>query len=128
MSLTFDQLRSANVARIPRFRNKKGQICHNADGSDWTAADWLMAVTGELGELANLLKKIRRGDFTENDPGVVDEVAKELADVQTYLDILAFRCGIDLGDATTRKFNAVSDRVNAAIYIAGDGEIIDTQG
>lgn len=118
MTITFDALRAANVARIPQFRNKRGQLCHNADGSDWTVSDWLMAVTGELGELANLCKKIRRGDFTENDEGVLEEVGKEIADVQIYLDILAFRCGIDLGAAVVGKFNEVSDRVGSTIRLA----------
>lgn len=117
MTITFDALRAANVARIPQFRNKRGQLCHNADGSDWTVADWLMAVTGELGELANLCKKIRRGDFTENDEGVLEEVGKEIADVQIYLDILAFRCGIDLGAAVVGKFNEVSERVGSTIRL-----------
>ena len=39
------------------------------------------------------------------------DVAKELADVVTYLDLLAFRCGVDLGRATMDKFNEVSERV-----------------
>jgi hypothetical protein len=44
-------------------------------------------------------------------------IGKELADVQTYLDILAFQCGVDLGDATVEKFNEVSDRVDCGVFI-----------
>lgn len=117
MSLTFDDLRAANVARIPKFKNAKGKICHNEDGSDWTVADWLMAVTGELGELANKCKKIRRGDYSENDEGVLDDIASEVADVQIYLDLLAHRMGIDLAHAVICKFNEVSDRVGCGIYL-----------
>ena len=83
-------------------------------------------MTGELGETANLLKKVRRGDFTLDE--VRPELAKELADIQTYLDILAFRCGVDLGRATIAKFNEVSDRLLtdgstiSSIKIREDGE------
>ena len=29
---------------------------------DWDADDWRLALLGEVGELANLFKKVRRGD------------------------------------------------------------------
>ena len=70
---------------------------------------------GELGEYANIRKKFERGDITEEEFQV--EAAKELADVQIYLDILAFRLGIDLGSAVKRKFNEVSKRVGSPILI-----------
>lgn len=113
--LTFAALRAANLARIPKFRDKHGRLCHNFDGSDWSVSDWLMALMGELGELANLLKKVKRGDYTEAEASA--EVAKELADVQIYLDILAYRCGVDLGAATVSKFNEVSLRVNCDVTL-----------
>lgn len=114
-TFTFSVLRDANVARIPRFKNKKGELAHNADGSDWSLSAWSNAVLGELGELANMIKKIERGDFTLEEGKV--ECAKELADVATYLDILAFRMNVDLGQAIVDKFNEISDRVDAGVYI-----------
>ena len=49
-SLTFDQLRAADVvACIPQFRDKHGNLCHTADGSDWSRSDWLEAIVGGLG-------------------------------------------------------------------------------
>jgi NTP pyrophosphatase (non-canonical NTP hydrolase) len=81
--------------------------------------DWLTAVTGELGEAANILKKVRRGDFGINQAR--PELADELADVVTYLDILASQCGIDLGQATITKFNRVSERVDSNVFIRADG-------
>lgn len=112
--LTFPALRSANVARLPTFRNANGEPAHSeADGSDWGLGDWCTAVTGEVGELANLLKKVRRGDLTLEQARAA--IATELADVVIYLDILAFRCGVDLGEATVAKFNAVSARVESPV-------------
>lgn len=115
-NLTFDVLRQANLQRLPLFKNSKGEPAHSEpDGSDWTPAQWLQAVVGELGEYANKRKKFERGDIDETEFLVV--AAKELADVQTYLDILAFRLGIDLGQATIDKFNEVSDRINCEVHI-----------
>jgi NTP pyrophosphatase (non-canonical NTP hydrolase) len=116
MTLTFADLRAANIARLPQFKNARGEPAHSqSDGSDWSISDWLMAVTGELGELANLRKKILRGDLTHEQAQQM--TADELADVATYLDILAFRLGVDLGEAVRSKFNRVSERVDADVRL-----------
>jgi NTP pyrophosphatase (non-canonical NTP hydrolase) len=118
-SLSFGTLRAANRARLPQFRDAKGRLSHSrADGSDWSPAQWALAVTGELGELCNLLKKVQRGDFTEAE--ALPDIRKEFADVVIYLDIFASQFGIDLGDAVRDKFNEVSRRVCADVFIAGD--------
>lgn len=127
--LTFNSLRGANKARLPEFKNKHGELAHSQpDGSDWSPSQWLQAVIGELGEYANLRKKYERGDLTAEEFAV--EAAKELADVQTYLDILAQRCldtataahpkGVNLGKATMDKFNEVSERVGSRVRLAAD--------
>ena len=114
--LTFKQLRQANIARLPLFKNKHGITAHSEpDGSDWTPAQWLQAVVGELGEYANVRKKFERGDLTDLE--FYTEACNELADVQTYLDILAFQLGIDLGLATANKFNDVSLRVGCTVFL-----------
>jgi NTP pyrophosphatase (non-canonical NTP hydrolase) len=108
-SLTFDKLRAANVKRLPLFKNRKGELANSKpDGSDWYLAQWSNATLGELGEAANIIKKIDRGDMTldEARPALM----RELADVAIYLDILAFRAGIDLGAAVAVKFNEASER------------------
>ncbi len=117
--LTFNALRGANTARLPQFKNKHGQLAHSKpDGSDWTPAQWLQAVMGELGEYANVRKKFERGDLNADE--FMQEAAKELADVQTYLDILAMQLGIDLGEATMDKFNEVSERVGSTVRLSAD--------
>ena len=107
--LTFDALRTVNVTRCKRW--------HPPESTPWTAADcWSNAMCGEAGELANVVKKIRRhetGARNEGDP-TPDELrtmaAAELADVVIYCDLLADFLGVDLGDAITRKFNKVSEK------------------
>lgn len=106
MALTFDELRVANIERQPVFKNAKGELAHC---ETWGLAQWSNATLGELGEAANLIKKIERGDFT------VDEVRQhlggEFGDVLSYLDLLAYAAGIDLGEAVLQKWNEVSERI-----------------
>lgn len=114
--LTFNTLRQANVKRLPLFKNKHGEHAHSQpDGSDWSDAEWLQAVVGELGEYANLRKKLQRGDISEDEAKQL--LADELADVVIYLDILAFRLGINLGEAVMSKWNRTSEKIGAPLYI-----------
>ena len=105
-SLNFKTLRIANVERCREFF----KTC-----ADWTHADWMTATIGELGELANVLKKVKRGDLTIEEARPMLE--KEIADVQAYLDLLAASLNIDLALATVNKFNEVSDRRNCHIKL-----------
>jgi NTP pyrophosphatase (non-canonical NTP hydrolase) len=114
--LTFESLRAANIKRLPLFKNKHGVLAHSQpDGSDWSRSDWLEALVGELGEYANKSKKERRGDISMSE--FLAESCSELPDILTYLDILAFRLGIDLAQVTRDKFNEVSRRVNADVFL-----------
>lgn len=128
--LTFAVLRGANSARLPQFRGKHGQLAHSEpDGSDWTPAQWLQAVIGELGEYANVRKKFERGDITFTEYSIL--AAKELADVQTYFDLLAQRAldycshphptGVDLSVAVIEKFNEISIRAKSTVRISEKG-------
>lgn len=129
MNLNLEMLRLGNKLRLPQFKNSKGEPAHSkADGSDWTPSDWLEALVGEVGEYANFHKKFKRGDITLAEFKV--HAAKELADVLTYLDLLAQRCldvpgdphptGIDLERATAEKFNEVSQRVGCNVFLMPD--------
>lgn len=113
-ALDFDILRTANRERA-RTAEKF------AECRSWTAADWMLALTGEMGEAANMIKKIRRGDFTLG--AVREGVGRELADVAIYLDLLADHLGIDLGAVTRSKFNEVSERIGSEVHIP-DGRIV----
>lgn len=117
--LKFRTLREASLARLPQFRSRSGQLAHSKpDGSDWSPAQWLQAVLGELGEYANLRKKFERGDMSWEE--VKPLLADELADVVTYLDILAAQLGIDLSAALVSKFNRISDRAGSTVHLDVD--------
>lgn len=118
--LTFNVLRAANEQRLPQFRDAHGRFAHSdPDGNDWSPNDWMVAVVGEVGEAANIMKKVRRGDLTPEEAKPM--LAKEFADAAIYLDLMAKRHGVDLGRAILEKFNEVSERVHSTIYIREDG-------
>jgi NTP pyrophosphatase (non-canonical NTP hydrolase) len=74
---------------------------------------------GEVGEVANLIKRVEcYGSLHKNGQVITtDEIGDELADIQAYLDLLAQHFGIDLGEATRRKFNAVSKRRGVEVFL-----------
>lgn len=106
--LSFDSLRAVNVTR-----------CEGAffPIDEWSPTDWACALAGEVGEACNLVKKHRRGDFSEDDVGFRFAVAEELADVVIYADLLAARLGIDLASAVREKFNVVSERRGSSVRL-----------
>lgn len=119
-NLRFRVLREANEARLPQHRNAKGEPSHSApDGSDWSPNDWMVAVVGEVGEAANIMKKVRRGDLSAEE--AKPKLQKEFADVVIYMDLMAKRHGIDLGQAVVEKFNEVSVRVDSNVFLTEDG-------
>lgn len=82
---------------------------------DWSLTDWGCALAGEAGEMCNILKKIRRGDFSLD--SVRGELADELADILIYLcDIAAF-ADIELSAAVKSKFNRISDAKRCSLVI-----------
>ncbi len=106
--ISFDDLRRLNASRCERW--------HPPTSTPWSAADWSNALCGEAGELANVIKKVRRhetGAVNEGDPSLEElkvMVADELADVVIYADLVARYFGIDLNEAIRSKFNRTSDK------------------
>ena len=103
-NLTFDALRRVNALR---------QENDFPVSRDWSESDWGNAIAGEVGEMCNLIKKRLRGE-----PIPDEDVAKEMADVVTYIDLLASKMGVDLGSAVVQKFNEVSRRVGSSVRFA----------
>ncbi len=105
--LSFADLRAANVARCAKW--------HPGGISDWSLSDWMTATCGELGEAANVVKKLNRcRDGLPGNNKTEDELRSmlgdELADTAIYLDLLAAAAGVDLAASIIAKFNAVSVR------------------
>lgn len=105
-NLTIKKLTDESVDRAERYIHTDGGI------QVWDEAAWMMALMGEVGEAANMLKKVKRGSLKWNKK-TKKEVAHELADIQCYLVLLAARLEIDLTDAVIEKFNLVSKKYKA---------------
>jgi len=95
--LTFERLSEINLDRC------QGSF-HVLD--HWGVTDWACAAAGEMGEACNLIKKARRG---EDIPA--SRIGEEIADTVIYLDLLAQRLGLRLGDEVRRKFDITSAKV-----------------
>ena len=79
------------------------------DESTWPIQNWALAIAGESGELANLVKKCLRGDFTVQSKRA--EILGELADIITYCDLAMSSLGAQTGVEVWRKFHEVSRRI-----------------
>jgi NTP pyrophosphatase (non-canonical NTP hydrolase) len=107
MPMTFEEFSQANRAR-----------CESPQGfnhplSGWSSSDWMTALVGEIGEAANVVKKLNR--CRDGVPGnkltadeLRDQLRKELGDVFVYLDLMAQSLGFNIADAATEVFDAKS--------------------
>ena len=82
----------------------------------WSLSDWITATTGELGEAANIAKKLNRvrdgiPGNSQTEAELRDALREEIADVFIYLDLLAQSQGFSLADAVREKFNKTSLRI-----------------
>ncbi len=115
MSLTFDELKEANLTRC--------NVSFNHDIYSWSVAEWTNALAGEAGEAANFGKKIiRKGTAFEelNDDELTESLGRELADVVIYADLVAQRIGKDLGQLVAETFNKKSEELGAPEKLNGN--------
>ena len=82
----------------------------------WSLSDWMTAVLGELGEAANVAKKLNRvrdgiPGNKETEAELREKFARELADTFIYLDLMAQAAGIDLPATVREVFNAKSEQI-----------------
>lgn len=111
-------LREANVRRCE-------EVYHPC--SSWSPTDWACALAGEVGEVCNAVKKLRRlddGTNTAKDPqteaAAIIAIGAELADTIIYADLLAARLGLDLSSEIQRKFNEVSERMLSTVKLEAE--------
>ncbi len=104
------------------FSAENRQRCEAQNGfkhpiSGWSPSDWMTATMGELGEAANVLKKLNRardGVTNVGDapvPRLYEQLADEIADTFIYLDLLAQATGVNLASAVRAKFDRTSKKI-----------------
>lgn len=68
-------------------------------------------LSGEVGELCNLIKKLARERLgLRGSRATKEQLAEELADVIICTDLIAMQLGISLEIAVKNKFNATSEK------------------
>ncbi len=101
MSTILD-LRDDCISRLPPDRARKYR---DTEANIYFLS---LALCGEVGELANMMKKHWRGDLVPN-----EQIIEELADIRVYLELLA-KCygiaGYKLDLAVAKKFEKVVQR------------------
>jgi len=109
--MQFKDFTRMNVARCEAVNGFRHPL------RSWSVELWLTALVGEVGEVAGVIKDIRRlssGINHGKDLNAVDlrnDLADELADVYTYLDLLVVACGLDMESILLSKFQKVSERI-----------------
>jgi NTP pyrophosphatase (non-canonical NTP hydrolase) len=76
---------------------------------NWTRSDWLTALVGEIGELANIIKKKNREPSRDYHAAMVEEVGDSIA----YFLLLAENLNISAEGATIGSYNKVCLRKGA---------------
>lgn len=110
MPMTFGEFSQANRDR-----------CESPQGfnhplSGWSTSDWMTALVGEVGEAANVVKKLNRvrdgvpGNTVSADD-LRDQLRKELGDVFVYLDLMCQSLGFSIANAAAEVFNAKSAQI-----------------
>lgn len=84
--------------------------------NSWDLSDWFLATMGELGEAANVAKKLNRirdgiRGNKESEAALRDKLRKEIGDTFCYLDLLAQACGFNVFDAAQEVFDAKSKEI-----------------
>lgn len=106
---------------LNEFSRRNRKRCESPTGfnhqlGDWSLSDWMTALTGEVGEAANVVKKLNRvrdgiAGNRETEGELRAKLARELADVFVYLDLTFQRLGLNLGDVVTEVFDAKSEQI-----------------
>lgn len=103
MPQSWQKLAPAINQRFIKLAQRKG----NLNTPDEITRFLVLAICGEAGELANLLKKQWRGDVAN--PW---DIWNEMADIRIYLEHLAENLGIDLDVICTNKLEQVAQRLD----------------
>lgn len=114
--MRFDGFSAANLAR-----------CQSPDGFNhplqgWSLSDWMTAVLGELGEAANVAKKLNRvrdgiPGNKETEAELRAKLKREIGDTFVYLDLLAQSAGFTIEDAAREVFNSKSVEIGYPIKL-----------
>ncbi len=109
------------MTTFSNFSKTNKKRCESPNGfnhslESWSLSDWMTATMGELGEAANIIKKLNRvRDGIPGNSETLEELemklADELADAYIYLDLMSQAAGIDIELAISSKFKRTSKKI-----------------
>ncbi len=90
----------------------------------------LLGLAGEVGEVANLVKKAQRGSEHFEDPEFYSEVVNEVVDTFIYIMSIANILSFDMGECydIKRTYNYTRFHPEAHFVAEDEGRISDTKG
>lgn len=102
-----------SARNLKRCEDPKG---FNHPINSWGLSDWMLATMGELGEAANVAKKLNRvrdgiAGNKETPQELRDKLRKEIGDTFCYLDLMATYLGFNVFDAAVEVFEAKSKEI-----------------
>ena len=113
---------------LQEFSRANRERCESPSGFNhelmsWSTSDWFTALVGELGEAANIAKKLNRvRDGIPGNDESPDELrvklGRELADTFIYLDLLAQSVGVQLSRVVPLVFDAKSEKIGYATRLS----------
>lgn len=115
--LTFSEFAQANKARCI----SKAGFGHELEL--WSASDWMVALCGEVGEAANVVKKMNRvrdgmGHLNKQASEHLQAMLKaELGDVGCYLDLVCQALGTTMEECIREAFNNKSKEIGSPIIV-----------
>lgn len=114
-----------------RFSELNKLRCESPDGFNhelraWDVNKWMVALFGEIGEAANIIKKLNRweddaetGKRVNNEEAYIlqEKLKRELGDAFVYLDLIAQHLGFNIFEAAIEVFNRKSRELGCNIVI-----------
>lgn len=117
---------------LEEFSRRNRTRCEAPNGfnhklDSWSLSDWMTATVGELGEAANVIKKLNRvrdgiPGNQESFPVLQQQLADELADTFIYLNLLmqAAGFGFDLARIIETKFETTCRKIGYVPTLAAE--------
>jgi len=109
------RIRTTTPITLSRFQrtNAERSARWMAGSPGWTTLEVAGELAGEVGELANICKKLRRSEMGVpgnklSDEDLRQQAKGEIGDVLIVLGLTASKLGIDLEEAVRDAFNAKS--------------------
>jgi NTP pyrophosphatase (non-canonical NTP hydrolase) len=107
--------RCQSIPHISTINLQRALRWHPNGLDSWSMSDWFLALAGEVGEMANVVKKMNRvrdgmQQKTVDASTLKNQLKMEIGDVYIYLDLFARRAGLNMEDCIRDTFNRISIR------------------